>query len=179
MMRSELFVLPEKTHKDFREAFVLTREEIAATQGDLVAFAESYGGGFDLWYDEACLWERMSPDMPRLSLKEALARLRGREGTVLFLSDSPDGADRGVYIFRGRPVTDFVAMVSAGELADEIEREWYGGYRTVGENGETVAPTLPDTLYVFDTTFEWVMVFTGELTAPGDADARVCMAFGI
>ena len=154
-MKAELFVLPEKTRRDFMDAFVLTLEEL-----ELIGQIPQEVSDTVLWYDEACLWERMSPDLPRISLPEALDRLRAMSRTVLFLSDSPDGGDRGVFLFRGRPVTDFVAMADAGELADCIKSQW----------GDQPDGILPDTLYVFDTTFEWVMVFT---------EAMGCMAYGV
>lgn len=183
-MKAELFILPEKTHKDFREAFVLTREELAATRDGLVAFTEAHCGGFDLWYDEACLWEKMSSDLPRISFGDALERLRSRTGKVLFLSDSPDGEERGIFLFRGRPVTDFVAMADACELADCVEYEWRENHRLYGEGSYLKNAVLPDTLYVFDTTFEWVIVFTGEVDmhlihTPEAAETRMCMAFGV
>ena len=161
-MRSELFVLPEKTRKDFREAFVLTREELG-----VIGRISPSETDADLWYDEACLWERMSPDLPRVSMEAALEKISSVAGKVLFLSDSPDDGGRGVFWFRGRPVVDFVAMVDGRELAERIRLEW-------GSDGEE--SILPDTLYVFDTTFEWVAVFTGE-TDP--VLGRMCMVFGL
>ena len=162
-VKAELFVLPEKTRRDFFEAFVLTPEELEAVGRLPFDVADVC-----LWYDEASIRERMSPDLPTVSLEDALTRLRGCEGTILFLSDSPDGGERGVLYLRGRAVTDFVAMASAEELANRIRDEW-----GTADGAPTVAASeriLPDTLYVFDTTFEWVVVLT---------EAWGCRVFGI
>ncbi len=178
-MKIDLFVLPEKTRKDFTEAFVLTKEEWQLLYPDFVSRISS---GYDDWYDGAYLWEKMS--MPSVAFREALELLRTREGTVLFLSESEMSDNDGALYLHGREIYDFVAMADARELADRIEYEWFEGWRLMLECGCFGDAILPDELYVFDTTLDWVIVFTHENDPdydgkPEGAETRFCMAFGV
>jgi hypothetical protein len=66
-------------------------------------------------------------------------------------------------------------MADAGELSDRIEYEWREYPRLSREAPHEL--TLPEDLYVYDTTLDWVIVFTHEtVTAP---ETRVCRAFGV
>lgn len=177
-MKIELFVLPEKTRKDFNEAFILTKEEWQMFHPDFVSRISS---SYDDWYDGAYLWEKMS--MPTVTFKDALDLLRAREGSVLFTSEYEMSGNDGALYLHGREIHDFVAMADARELADRIEHEWLESWRWALEGGCLGDLILPDELYVFDTTFEWVIVFTHETDPdydgkPEGADTRFCMAYG-
>ena len=183
-MKTELFVLPEKAIADFMEAFILTRDEFRTVRPDFVASLEDLHIDFDLWYDRAYLWDKMSPDLPVVTVREALRLLRSREGRVLFMSEPEMSGNPGGLIHRGREVHDYVAMVHAHELADRIKYEWFENHRLYSEDHYLADTILPEDLYVFDTTFDWVIVFTHETDPDMDlssesAETRLCLAFGV
>ena len=86
--------------------------------------------------------------------------------------------------YRGREVTDFVAMTDPRELADRIEYEWLESARLLWEEDRFMEDgILPSDLYVFDTTLDWVIVFTHETDPHADntrsgTESRFCRAFG-
>ena len=173
-MKIELFVLPSVMRRDFMDAFVLSKEDFELLH-PACRESETVGGDFDEWFEEAYLWEKMSPDLPAVDFDTALSLLRSRGGTVLFMSESESSHKPCGMIRYGREVCDFVAMADAGELADRIELEWNGSLRQTGEAPHEL--TLPEDLYVYDTTLDWVIVFTHEtVTAP---ETRVCRVFGL
>ena len=174
-MKLELFVLPSVMRRDFMDAFVLSKEDYEMFHPMRREELETAGGDFDEWYEEACLWEKMSPDLPAVDFDTALTLLRNRTGTVLFMSESESSHKPCGLIRYGREVCDFVAMADAGELADRIELEWKGSPRLTGEAPHEL--TLPEDLYVYDTTLDWVIVFTHETV--GGPDTRFCRAFGV
>ena len=179
-MKIELFVLPQKTRADFMDAFVLTRDEFKTLHPDFVSDLSDY----DRWYDEAYLWDKMSPDLPEVNIRNALNLLRTREDTVLFMSESEISGNPGGLIHRGRQVHDYVAMADPHELADRIEYEWFEGHRLFLEDCYLTDAILPEDLYVFDTTLDWVIVFTHETDpnkdlTPESAETRLCFAFGL
>ena len=66
-------------------------------------------------------------------------------------------------------------MADPHELSDRIEYEWRDCTRLSGEAPHEL--TLPEDLYVFDTTLDWVIIFTHEtVTTP---ETRLCRAFGV
>lgn len=174
-MKMDLFVLPSVMRRDFMEAFVLSREDFELLHPQWREELETAGGNFDEWYDEACLWEKMSPDLPVADFDTALSLLRSQTGTVLFMSESESSHKPCGLIRYGREVRDFVAMADAKELADRIEYEWREYPRLTRE--APLELTLPEDLYVYDTTLDWVIVFTHEtVTAP---ETRFCRTFGV
>lgn len=173
-MKIELFVLPSVMRRDFMDAFVLSKEDFELLP-PACRESETVGGDFDEWFEEAYLWEKMSPDLPAVDFDTALSLLRSRGGTVLFMSESESSHKPCGLIRYGREVCDFVAMADAGELADRIELEWNGSLCRTGEAPHEL--TLPEDLYVYDTTLDWVIVFTHEnVTVP---ETRVCRVFGL
>lgn len=174
-MKIELFVLPAVMRRDFMDAFVLSKEDFELLHPTRREELETMGGDFDEWFEEAYLWEKMSPDLPAVDFDTALSLLRSRAGTVLFMSESESSHKPCGLIRYGREVCDFVAMADPGELADRIEYEWREYPRLTGEAHREL--TLPEDLYVYDTTLDWVIVFTHE-TVSGP-DTRFCRAFGV
>ena len=173
-MKIELFVLPSVMRRDFMDAFVLSKEDFELLH-PACRESETVGGDFDEWFDGAYLWEKMSPDLPAVDFDTALSLLRSQGGTVLFMSESESSHKPCGMIRYGREVCDFVAMADAGELADRIELEWKGSSRLTGEAPHEL--TLPEDLYVYDTTLDWVIVFTHKtVTAP---ETRACFTFGV
>ena len=174
-MKIELFVLPAVMRRDFMDAFVLSKEDFELLHPDCREELETMGGDFDEWFEEAYLWEKMSPDLPAVDFDTALSLLRSQRGTVLFMSESESSHKPCGMIRYGREVCDFGAMADAGELADRIELEWKGSPRLTREAPHEL--TLPEDLYVYDTTLDWVIIFTHEtVTTP---ETRFCRAFGV
>lgn len=174
-MKMDLFVLPAVMRRDFMDAFVLSKEDFELLHPTRREELETVGADFDEWYDEAYLWDKMSPDLPAVDFDTALTLLRGQRGTVLFMSESESSHKPCGLIRFGREVCDFVAMADPGELADRIEYEWKEAPRLTGSAPREL--TLPEDLYVYDTTLDWVIVFTHEtVTAP---ETRLCRAFGL
>ena len=174
-MKIELFVLPAVMRRDFMDAFVLSKEDFELLRPACREELETMGGDFDEWFEEAYLWEKMSPDLPVVDFDIALSLLRSRGGTVLFMSESESSHKPCGMIRYGREVCDFVAMADAGELADRIEYEWREYPRLTREAPHEL--TLPEDLYVYDTTLDWVIIFTHKtVTAP---ETRFCCAFGL
>ncbi len=110
------------------------------------------------WYDQAYMWDRMDSTHPGASMKEALDFLREHSGTVLFMTEKGERK-----YFQGRKTIDFIANTDAHQLADRIEYEWYESYR-LGNQNMYIPDTLPEDLYVFDSTMKWCVVFTHETT---------------
>ncbi len=177
-MKIELFVLPEVMRRDFIEAFVPDKEDLRTAQPDLCRRLEAMGMGLDEWYAEAYLWDKLSPELPVVEFETALSLLRSRVGAVLFMSESESPLKSCALIHHGRMVYDFVAVADPRELADRVEYEWREAPRLFTESPEEL--TLPEDLYVYDTTLEWVIVFTHETapTAEGMPEGRFCRAFG-
>ena len=174
-MKIDLFVLPSVMREDFIDAFVLSKEDFDMIHPTHREELEAMGGDLDAWYAEAYLWEKLSPDLPVVNFDTALSRLREREGTVLFMSESEITGKPCALLHKGRAVCDFVAMADARELADRVEYEWKEFPRLAREAPHEL--TLPEDLYVFDTALEWVIVFTHEtVTTP---ETRFCRAFGV
>lgn len=184
-MKIELFVLPSVMRKDFTDAFVLSREELFGSYPALEESLTCEGVDPMDWYNGTYLWDKMSPDMPEVSFTEALSLLRSRQGSVLIMSESEDSHKPCSLVHHGRPMSDFVAIVDPLELADRIEYEWLESARLLWEEGSFLTDgILPDDLYVFDTTLDWVIVFTHESDPGADgtregASSRLCLAFGI
>ena len=175
-MKIDLFVLPEVMRRDFIEAFVLDREDFTIAHPDWAARWEKTRLGLDGWYRQAFLWEKLSPDIKTVDFATALSLLRQREGRVLFMSESEQSGHDGGMILHGRVVYDYVAMVDGRELADLVEYEWdHGGL--LFHEGKL---TLPEDLYVFDTSLQWVIIFTHEWGSRGkEPPARCCKVFGL
>ena len=174
-MKIELFVLPSVMREDFTDAFILSKEDFELIHPTARESMEAMGGDFDEWYADAYLWDKLSPDLPAVDFDTALSLLRGRVGTVLFMSEAESSGKPCALLHRGREVCDFVAMADAGELADRIEYEWKEFPRLMKEAPAEL--TLPEDLYVFDTALDWVIVFTHEtVTAP---ETRFCRVFGV
>lgn len=110
------------------------------------------------WYDQAYLWDKMDPSYPGVSMEEALERLRGHCGTVLFMSEK---SERGS--LQGTKTIDYVAKADSDQLADRIEFEWYESYRLI-EQHRFIPDALPGDLYVFDPSMKWCIVFAHETT---------------
>jgi hypothetical protein len=177
-MKIELFVLPSVMRADFTDAFVLSKEDFGIVHPEWREKLAAMGADFDEWYAETYLWDKLSPDLPVVDFDTALSLLRSRTGTVLFMSESESSRKPCALVYHGRQVCDFVAMADARELADRVEYEWREFSRLFAE--ARCELTLPDDLYVFDTSLDWLIVFTHEtVPRPDGGGERYCRAFGL
>ncbi|MBE6652645.1 MAG: hypothetical protein E7610_04430 [Ruminococcaceae bacterium] len=177
-VKLDFFVLPVVMRRDFVETFVLEKEDFAVQNPDWVRRMEEQPSGFDAWYTGAFLWEKMSAAGATTDFDGVLELLRARAGKVLFMSESETSGHGGGLRYKGRMVYDFVAMADPKELADLIEYEWKENSRLLLED----RLTLPEDLYVFDTTLDWAIVFTHESVETGESSevvARCCRVIGL
>lgn len=146
--------------KTFIDHFVMPWDEFQVKQKDWIAkMAETNFPITIDWYEKSFMWDRMNPDFPRVSMEEALAFLRGRSGSVLFMTEK--GEDT---FYHGEQFVDFIAEADAHALAERIEQEWYDSYKLAEQNMYDADAFLPEDLYVFDETMKWCVVFTHETT---------------
>ena len=106
-------------------------------------------------------------------METALAYLRERNGSVLFMAEKGEDA-----YYRGKKTVDFVAEANAQALAEQIEKDWYSAYQAAAQGAYSADAFLPEDLYVFDGSMEWCIVFTHELTDCDSADStesRACI----
>ena len=145
----------ESIKESFLSRFVLSWEDFQVKSKAWIEKMGNRGWPVDTrWYDQAFLWDKMDPSHTFTSMKEALAFLRGKTGTVLFMTEKLDENTRKRDI-------DYVARANAAELADRIEEEWYEMYRLLEQ--EMYNPdALPCDIYVFNEAMDWCVVFTHE-----------------
>lgn len=156
---------PSGIRSRFLDRFVLTWEEFQLCQAQWIARLAEKGYEIDLdWYNQAYMWDRMSPDFPSVSFREALAFLRTRKEPVIFLSEAPDHHSRPHLSYEGKHYPDFAVTCDAAQLADLIEQEWFEEYRLAEQNMYDPDPVLPSEGYVFDRDMTWCAVFTHETT---------------
>ena len=145
----------EDIKESFISKFVLSWEDFQVRSRSWIKKMGDRGWSVDTgWYDQAFLWDKMDPAYTFTSMKEALAFLREKTGTVLFMTEEMNESTK-------KRTVRYVARTDAVELADRIEEEWYEMYRLVEQ--EMYNPdTLPCDIYVFDQTMNWCVVFTHE-----------------
>ena len=146
--------------ESFINRFVMSWGVFQVELKDFIANMEKKNYLIDIaFYERSYMWDRMSPDFPRVSMKEALMFLREHSGPVLFMSDNEE-----VPCYRGQMPVAFIAEADAHMLADRIEQEWYDSYRLAEQNMYDPNAFLPYDLYVFDSSMTWCAVFTHETT---------------
>ena len=143
----------------FLKHFVMSWDEFQIKQKDWIAEMSKTNYPINIeWYKQSYMWDRMNPDSPRVSMKEALEFLREHCGAVFFMSE------KGEDYYRGEKSIDFIAEADAQMLAAQIEHEWYNSYKLAEQNMYDADFFLPDDLYVFDSSMKWCVVFTHETT---------------
>lgn len=146
--------------ESFIKTFVMSWEEFQVEQKDLIENMAKKNCQIDIvFYEQSYMWDRMRPNSPCVSMKEALAFLRGHSGSVLFMSENSE-----VPCNRGKMPVNFIAEADAHTLADRIEQEWYDSYRLAEQNMYDPDAFLPSDIYVFDFSMKWCVVFTHETT---------------
>ena len=147
-------------NKSFTDRFVMSWDEFQIKQKNWIAEMAKTNYPINIaWYEQSYMWDRMNPDFPRVSMKEALAFLKEHSGSVFFMTEK--GKD--IY-YQGKKSVDFIAEADAHTLAERIEQQWYESYRLAEQNLYNADAFLPDDLYVFDLSMKWCVVFTHETT---------------
>ena len=149
----------------FVECFVMTWDEFHVRKAQWIAELAARNYAIDrAWYDHSLMWDRMSPELPSIPFREALAFLRVQKGNVRFLSDVTAYGTKRRLLLADCEYIGFAAEWTAGELADLIEEEWFESYRLGMQDCYNPYPVLPEELYVFDPDMTWCVVFTHETT---------------
>ena len=156
-MKFKLLDNIEDIRDAFLNRFVMSWDEFQIKQKDWIAEMSKKNYPINIeWYKQSYMWDRMNPDFPRVSMKEALEFLREHRDSVFFMSEKSED------IYRGEKSIDFIAEADAQMLAAQIEHEWYNSYKLAEQNMYDADATLPDDLYVFDSSMKWCAVFTHE-----------------
>ena len=178
-MRIELLKNPDKLRKRFIDRFCEDREHFRIAHADFVEQLDD----FDQWYDQSYMWDRFLCDIPDVTISKALELLNSHNGDVLFMSECEGFHATCDLPINGERIEGFVAKADAKELADRIKYEWYEGWKLSLEN-RYIVETLPVDLYIFDETYDWMIVFTHETDWALDnteegLDTRYCRAYGL
>ena len=178
-MKIELLKNPEMIRKRFIDRFLEDRDRFQITHQEFIGQLKE----FDQWFDQSYMWDRLPHDVPVVTISQALELLKSRKGDVLFMSEC-EGFHATCHLpINGENVEGFVAKADPKELADRIAYEWYEGWKLLQEN-RYLPETLPEDLYVFDETYDWMIVFTHETDWDSDdteegLETRFCRAYGL
>ena len=180
-MEEKMELLPNANliRQNFINRFLLSRQQFKLEQKD---FVERLTMPFDVWYDQAFMWDKLPYDVPVVTFSKALELLKSRKGDVLFMSECEDCPTTCHFTFNGEKMKGVVGRANACELAERISYEWREGARLFLEN-RYLEETLPEDLYLFDETYEWMIVFTHETDwnpngTDDDTESRFCIAYG-
>ena len=180
-MQIRLLDQPQDIRTAFAQKFVMQWPEYQAVYKEFIERCRIKQADFD----RMLMWDRMRPDCPRASFRDALALLRGLPGEVQFLSEGPDYPyNYGCELhLEGQTYPHFVAVADARELADLIEFEWIEDARLFKEMCQLENQVLPHDLYICTPEMERLIVFTHETDDWDEdpikaAESRVCFAFG-
>jgi len=149
----------KKRHTLSWEAFQVSRSGFIQRmlEENQITFDEEY-------YKESYLWDLMPTEYIAVPFKDALKMLKAKDEDVWFMSEHHPNKGSHCISLKGKRIQPFLARADANGLANLIEREWYQSYRLselLMYNSETV---LPEDIYVFDESMEWVIAFTHEIT---------------
>lgn len=135
-------------------------------------------------YEESYLWDLMPINYIEVSFEDALKMLKAKKGDVLFMSeDNRNSGFHGLKL-KDKKIQTFLAKADAQGLAELIEQEWYESYLLSELEMYNPEAVLPEDLYVFDLTMEWVISFTHEITCDWElewdepmkaAESRLCI----
>ena len=178
-MKIELLKEPNIIRKRFADRFLEDRESFRINHADFVEQLSH----FDNWFDQAYMWDRLPDHVPVVTISQALELLKSLDETVLFMSEC-EGFHATCHLpINGENVEGFVAKADPKELAERIAYEWYEGWK-LSKGNKYIQEALPEDLYIFDETYDWMIVFTHETgwaldnTEEG-LDTRYCRAYGL
>lgn len=177
-MKIELLENADEIRQNFIDRFLEDRESFRVVHND---FAERLKD-FDQWFDGAYMWDKLPVDVPVVTFAKALELLKSCHGNVLFMSECKGFQAMCHLPIQGEKLEGFVAVADSKQLADRISYEWYEGAKLFLEN-RYIKEALPEDLYIFDETYEWMIVFTHETDwdaedTEGELDTRFCRAYG-
>ena len=176
---------PEEIREQFKSRYIMSWEAFRRENEDWIKYVTAKGYLYDLErYNKDFMWNHISSArQPTIPFREALAMLRGYDGPVLFMSDSPPCQVPACSFFGKQENLGCVAEGNSVELADLIEEEWFEEVRLFLQDMYNPDPVLVEDLYVFPESLEWAIVFTHETTDWDSelddpmkaAESRVCI----
>ena len=177
-MKIELCENAQEIRKQFHERYVLSWDEFLKKKRKEYGFLRWHLYGFDASVlPHIYLWERVSSNIEP-SFPEAISTLKSIDGCVIFMSDDETHCYPGELNFNNQKTKNFVANADAKELAELIEKEWFGSYELAEEVLYNPPPILPQDLYVFDKSMNWFILFTHEAETV-DPTSRYCILHNI
>lgn len=158
----ELLSNATEAHEYFVERFLLTYDEYIAVHSATVENYAKMGKVFDEdMFRKMFMWDRLKGDFKRISQTAALDILKGIDGNVLFISEGDDFDSSCHLRLNGQLHKGFLARGNAKDLAELIEYEWRESWKSAMQD-QYFDTSLPEDLYVFDPSMEWLLVFTHE-----------------
>ena len=153
----------DEIRKSFIEHFVCSWDEFQVGHKRFIDECAKNKYIIDInWYNKAYLWDKLNFDVSVSSFASALDALKRHNDRVLIMSEDENHPYPGELFINNKKITNFVARVNAEELTKLIEDEWYKVYRLAEQNMYNPKPILPEDLYVFDESMDWLIVFTHE-----------------
>lgn len=157
----------------FKKRHTLSWERFQETHSDFIqSMLEKNHITFDEEkYEESYLWDLMPKEYSVVTFQEALNMLKEKDCKVLFMSEG-NVKNSGPHhlTLHGENFSTFLAEFEAESLAELIEREWYESYRLTELHMHNPEAVLPEDLYVFDASLDWVIAFTHEITCDYDLE---------
>ena len=178
-MEIDLLRNAEVIRSSFKLRFVATWEEFQISHRDWVDSLAVNGDTYAKnWYDNSLLWEKLNFPVVVATFDEALSYLSTKQGRVMFMAEGSEHPYPGELQLFGQKFVDFVAIAEAEELAQLIRQEWAETNLLYQMDMYYPNPILPDDIYVFDKTMDWLLVFTHETTdceIMSQAENRCCI----
>ncbi len=181
-MKIELLKDADGIRQKFIDRFLDNRNKFKTEHKEFVEELKKNGYDVDQWYDGAYMWDKLSTNVPIVTIFQALELLKSRKSNVWFMSECKGFHATCHLMYNNEKIEGFAAKADAVELGEKISYEWFESIKIYLE-GYNLEQILPEDLYVFDETYEWVIVFTHETDWRVEgleeaANTRLCFAYG-
>ena len=183
-MKLTLLNNTQEIRKRFKERFLMNWTEFQIVHQKMIANLAARNIVFDeQMYHGSYMWDRMPPSFEDCTFDDALTALREKKGNVLVMGEDDAVRCCSPLTYNGEKIYNFLFQADAQALAECIQFEWYESYRLAELDMYLADAMLPEDIYVFDESMDWVIVFTHE-TSDWDAElydmmkaaeSRVCI----
>lgn len=164
-MEIQLLQNSSEIRNDFINKFVMTWDEFQVKLKDWIAEMAKNKNTIDInWYNQSYMWDKLNLNFSVATFSEALSELKTHIGKVLIMSEYETVCCPSKLCYDKEKIKNFVAQVDVKELAKLIEDEWYDSYKLAAQNMYNPEAVLPEDLYIFDESMNWLVVFTHETT---------------
>jgi len=175
---------PSLRHK-FIQNFLISWDEFQISHKDFIENIAKNGNIIfdEKMYNESLMWDKMPTTYPKVSFNKALNFLKSKNHEIIFISETDNYPFAFPLTYKGENIPSFIAKADAKALASLIEYEWFESYRLAEQGMYNPDFMLPEDLYVFDDSFEWVIVFTHETldyeteSLMVEAESRLCIMY--